>query len=111
MRYPIPALERAEAHWLHCPFTGQDFLVQFWDMHEERRGKRRMAVAIFANSPTFPTHFRLVLRSRDFWPSPLVSCDGPDAARHAVSFLELDDVSSDDLEANDPADFGEHSLG
>lgn len=80
--------ERAEIWDVVCPFTDQLFRVQFWDCHDQDRfGKRRMAIAVWANSPAFPTCFNLVGRSRHYTPGMFVSCDGAEAALHAVGLL------------------------
>jgi hypothetical protein len=77
-------IERAEM-WDVVSDTDVTYRVQFWDTHEEdRHGKRRMAVAIWRNSPVFPGCFSLLKRSHDFWPGLGVSCDGSEAALHAV---------------------------
>lgn len=94
----IARIDRAENWTLTDPCTGTVFFVQFWDMNEEDSwGKRRMSVAIWMR-PSDGTEFKLALRTRHFFPAPSISCDGSEAARHAISFLDLEDVSSDELE-------------
>jgi hypothetical protein len=96
-------LTRAEMYDLTCPMSGAHFRLQFWDCNQEdRHGKRRMAVAIFQADPKFPTCFRLVLKTRHFYPSIRYSCDGPDAAKAACSFLPFDDdILVDELEVTE----------
>ncbi len=96
-------LTRGEMWDLHCPFTGAHFRLQFWDCNQEDRwGKRRMAVAIFQADPVRPTCFNLVLKTSCFYPPLRVSCDGPDAAKAACSFLPYnDDIASDELEVSE----------
>lgn len=109
-------LERAEAWHLECPLSGARFLVQFWDTHrEDRMGRRRMAWAVFEASAMLPSNYRLARHGNDFWPSPLVSCDGAEAAKHLMGFLTADgffgdDILADELEATHASEIGEHHL-
>ena len=88
-------IEQAETYTVACPFTGGQWTLRFWDMHQEdlRTGRRRMAVAVAQG-------YEVVWRTDHFYPSAFVSCDGPDAARHAMSFY-LDELCCDDIIADE----------
>jgi hypothetical protein len=109
-------MERAEAWHLTCPLSGAQFLVQFWDMHEEdRRGSRHMAWAVFQQHSMFPTNYRLFRHGRHFYPAPQISCDGERAAKELMGFLQYDgvlgdDIIADELEVIHAEAIGEHSL-
>jgi len=95
-------LTRAEMYDLHCPMSGAHFRLQFWDCNQEdRHGRRRMAVAIWQADARFPTCFRLIMKGSSFFPSIRHSCDGPEAAKSACSFLQLDDIMADELEVTE----------
>lgn len=83
-------LDRATMWDVTCPNTDTAFRVVFWDCHEEEKGKRRMAYAVFVQNPTFPTCYQLAARTSRFYPSALYSCDGEEAARAAVAWTVLD---------------------
>jgi len=96
-------LERAEAWHVRDTHTDAQYLVQFWDTHQERHGRRRMAVAVFRQNPTFPSNYHLIQRTR-VWPIPSLSCDGPEVATYVVSEVTweiLDDyVPEKDLDVS-----------
>ena len=91
----VPPSE-TETYTVSCPLTGGQWTLQFWDMHQEDRssGNHRMAVAVAQG-------YEVVWRTDHFYPSAFASCDGPDAARGAMSLylheLCCDDITADEL--------------
>lgn len=84
-------LERASLQDVICPLSGAVFRIQLWDTHQQDRyGKRRMAYAVFQQNPSFPSRYTFLAKGSKFYPSPLISCDGPDAARHLADYVASD---------------------
>jgi hypothetical protein len=74
-------------------------------------GERRMAWAMFRQNPTFPTCYHLLRHGREFYPAAHISCDGAEAAKYLMAFLDLDDdIITDELEVVHVDEIGEHSL-
>jgi len=95
-------LERMRMHHIRCPFSGGEWLVQFWKTEDIVRSNaagyvHRMVVAIWQRKPMFPSNFGLIFTTRDYIPG-LVECDGERAARYALDFLEFEDIVPDTLE-------------
>ena len=106
--------ERAEAWHLTCELSDAQFLVQFWDTHEEFKGRRRMAFAVFQQKSMFPSVYKLCSHGHRHWPPESISCDGPESAKLLLGEFVFagifDHIIANEMKVVHADEIGEHFL-